>query len=245
MPLPTNVVDLIEALNLIPHPEGGFFIETYRSGVKPMVTMGSTGIQNCVKPEHNLINTTDGRINNRKDEDERRNTLTSIFWVPTLKSCELNVGVNCSDHVHYYHGGLPFQYYIFNPDTKESTQVVLGPELQNGHQLQVCVPGGVWKCGCILVEEQGADNGDNEQSMNDYDYSLIGEAVAPGFDFHDFSFIKEDEVRDKCSDDSAIFNIFLKYLHETARNESKNRSFDFQEYYDEKKTQKRRVDERS
>lgn len=40
MPLPTKVTDLISALNLIPHPEGGFFIETYRSGSIPMSTQG-------------------------------------------------------------------------------------------------------------------------------------------------------------------------------------------------------------
>ena len=40
MPLPKKVSDLIPALNLIPHPENGFFVETFRSGSIPMSTQG-------------------------------------------------------------------------------------------------------------------------------------------------------------------------------------------------------------
>jgi len=42
MPLPKKVQDLMGPLNLIPHPEGGFFAETFRSGSEPMSTMVST-----------------------------------------------------------------------------------------------------------------------------------------------------------------------------------------------------------
>jgi predicted cupin superfamily sugar epimerase len=41
MPLPKKVKDIVGPLNLIPHPEGGFFVETYRSGSEPMSTMVS------------------------------------------------------------------------------------------------------------------------------------------------------------------------------------------------------------
>jgi hypothetical protein len=50
-----------------------------------------------------------GRAKNRPDGDERRNALTSIYWVPTDKSPKLLLAVNRSDHVHYYHGGSEFK----------------------------------------------------------------------------------------------------------------------------------------
>ena len=34
--------ELVAALGLVPHPEGGFFLETWRSGCAPMSTMGQT-----------------------------------------------------------------------------------------------------------------------------------------------------------------------------------------------------------
>ncbi len=49
-----------------------------------------------------------GRNKNRPDEDERRNALTSIYWVPTKKSPKLLLASNHSDHVHYYQGGSKF-----------------------------------------------------------------------------------------------------------------------------------------
>ena len=38
MSLPKKIKDLIVPLNLIPHPEGGFFVETHRSGSVPMAS---------------------------------------------------------------------------------------------------------------------------------------------------------------------------------------------------------------
>jgi predicted cupin superfamily sugar epimerase len=47
--------------------------------------------------------------------------------------------------------------------------------IENIFILKVCVKGGTWKAG-MLVE--GSES----------DYALIGEAVGPAFDFHDFAF---------------------------------------------------------
>ena len=51
---------------------------------------------------------------------------SSIFWLPTEASQLLWLGVNLSDHVHYYHGGKPFHYVLVDPKVREeSTQGVL------------------------------------------------------------------------------------------------------------------------
>jgi Uncharacterized conserved protein len=239
MPLPPKIKDLISALDLIPHPEGGFFTETYRSGSEPMSTMGQTGFD-CEHPDMNLV-VANGRRNNRPDGDERRNALTSIYWVPTIKSPKLLLAYNCSDHVHYYQGGRPFQYSIYDPESGHLSKITLGPELHKGHKPQVAVRGGLWKCGMMQVKEC------NETSLDEeYEYSLIGEAVAPGFDFHDFTWVTEDLLRQTCKDNRLV-NFFLPYIHD--------RSFEIQKhnktvddaigYYEDEEAKKQRIKDRS
>ena len=170
MPLPPKISDLTSALQLIPHPEGGFFVETYRSGCDPMTTKGQTGLD-CKEPNINLVHA-NGRGKNRQDGDDRRNCLTSIYWVPTIASPKLLLAKNHSDHIHYYHGGMSFKYYIYNPDTGVMVEEILGPDIHRGHKLQVCVSGGLWKCGHLIEDKDGVNN--------EYEYTCIGEAVAPG-----------------------------------------------------------------
>jgi len=191
-----------------------FFTETFRSGSTPMSTQGQTGL-NCTDPHKNLVVVPGGhRGARRADGDERRNALTSIFWVPTISSPALLLAINESDHVHYYQGGRPFRYSLFDPKTGHYEEVVLGPELLKGHKMQVSVKGGIWKCGRILKGNYGSGDGGGSD-YNEYEYTLIGEAVAPGFDFHDFSWITEKQVRENCKDTTKV-DLFLELVHERA-----------------------------
>lgn len=239
MPLPTKITDLIPALGLIPHPEGGFFVETFRSGATPMSTMGQTGIDKGSDRFKSTVVTTDGRAGNRPDEDLTRNCITSIYWVPTVNSTRLYLAYNYSDHVHYYQGGRPFRYSLFDPETKEVTHVTLGPELHLGQTPQVCVKGGLWKCGVLMTD----DDDDNE-----YEYCLIGEAVGPGFDFHDFNWVTEDQVRKLmtgCSKNN--MDHFLTFVYkEAVQIKTEQRTVEnAAEYYEEGDAKRQRAKERS
>jgi predicted cupin superfamily sugar epimerase len=174
--LPSTIEDVVELLELIPHPEGGFFRETYRSGAVPMASRGQTDFD--VDPQHLVA--TSGREGLR--EDSRRNALTSIYWMPTRRSPYMPLVLNQSSHVHYYHGGLPFRYVMYDPEGQTVTEAVLGPNLRAGHRPQVIVEGGVWKTGRLLTDYTDA-----------YDYCMLGEAVAPGFDVCDFRPMAGDE----------------------------------------------------
>lgn len=88
---------LVKKLGLIPHPEGGFFLETHRSGSIPMTTKGQTDLN---VPSDDLVLTS--RTDRRPDHNGHRNALTSIYWMPTSSS-KLCLVVNRSDIVHYYH----------------------------------------------------------------------------------------------------------------------------------------------
>ena len=178
----------------------------------------------------------------RPDKDGRRNCLTSIYWVPTLKSPRLLLAYNFSDHVHYYQGGRPFRYTLFDPATKAYRQEILGPDIKSGHKLQVCVRGGVWKCGAVELDD--GDHGDGPTSR--FEYSLIGEAVAPGFDFHDFSWVTTKLLNETVKDKEQV-RFLAQFVHEQAAEiEEENKTVDeAQAFYEENDVKDRRVDERS
>eukprot|EP00980_Cylindrotheca_fusiformis_P028535 scaffold22607_cov123-Cylindrotheca_fusiformis.AAC.32 len=234
MPLPTKIKDLIPLLDLIPHPEGGFFRETYRSGCEPMTTMGQTGLDPCTDPETDLV-VAKGRAKNRPDKDERRNALTSIYWVPTSKDPVLRLAKNCSDHVHYYQGGLPFRYFLFDPSSGEFTTTVLGPELHEGQVLQLSVKGGIWKCGKIEMDTD-----------SEYDYTIVGEAVAPGFDFHDFSWVTKEMVLEKCHDEKSRERLLSCVHSESKEIQEENKTVDAAaEFYEDGDRKEKRTEQRS
>jgi len=240
MPLPKKIKDLILSLKLIPHPEGGFFIETWRSGSVPMTTMGQTALS-CENPDKNLV-IAKGRAHNRADKDERRNALTSIFWVPAVHSPRLHLTRNCSDHVHYYQGGIPFRYYLYDPSTGDIFEEILGPELHKGHKLQVCVKGGLWKCGIMVRDDER-----EESETSDYEYTLIGEAVAPGFDFHDFDWVTEKLLRLTCKNDEKMIELFLPYVFERSKQvQKKEKTVEYAaQYYEGGERKEKRIEERS
>ena len=192
--------NVIRQLGLIRHPEGGYFLETYRSGSENcMKTKGQTDSQvptNYVKAKDNKIVLRKGtskyeslcltvdRQHCRPDGDDRRNCLTSLLWMPTTEQPLFHLCHNYSDHVHYWQGGLRFEYFVYDPDAAELKSYVMGPDVAKGEHLQVPVAGGTWKCGRLLVDS-------DDETL---DYCLIGEAVAPGFDFYDFSWVTKEKV---------------------------------------------------
>ena len=213
-----NLEDLRTSLGLIPHPEGGYFLETYRSGSIPMTTKGQTdfnvpsrlqsnrlalrshGQKKQARNEHSFESLTAafGREHCRPDGDIRRNCLTSIIWMPTFEQPLLFMARNMSDHVHYYQGGCGFEYFMYSPAKGELKHEILGPDIKSGHKLQISCPGGIWKCGKLLQN-------------NENDYCIIGEAVAPGFDFHDFSWITEAQVMEVSDVNHRLF--LLNFVH--------------------------------
>lgn len=215
MAAPVNVTAemLVKELGLIPHPEGGFFLETHRSGSTPMSTQGQTDFN---VPDDDLVATS--RTERRPDHDGRRNALTSIYWMPTGTSPTLRLTINMSDHVHYYHGGIPFEYIMVDPQTKKMQRVVLGGDVMAGHKFQVPVKGGVWKCGRLLVDSADLPSKDM--------YCLIGEGVAPGFDFYDFTWVTAQMVKETVPE---LWDVLQPFLHEEDTSSKDGNQKDFSE----------------
>ena len=142
----TNTINreqLIRALDLEGHIEGGYFRQTFKAD------------------DNNAVETANGQ----------RVIMTSIYYLLTADSPIGHFHKNCSDIMHYFHLGDPITYYLIHPDGKLETRV-LGPDVINGQELQFVVPGGVWKASRIGTDGFAG-------------YGLIGEAVAPGFEYSD------------------------------------------------------------
>ncbi|TFJ84913.1 hypothetical protein NSK_003945 [Nannochloropsis salina CCMP1776] len=153
-------------------PEGGFFKETYRSGACPGASQGLTDTSGALLPSSPSPASS--------LPSPPRNICTSIFYLLTT---EAPVGFwhkNRSNIVHYYQGGDPLTYYLLPPSTGRLERHVLGPDLAHGHTLQLIVEGGVWKATVL----EGGSVG----------WGLLGEAVAPGFDYRDMTFGNEDDM---------------------------------------------------
>lgn len=142
---------VVDILRLDRHVEGGFFRRTYAS---------------------------DYRLQTPSASD--RSSMTSIFYLLATQSPIGHFHINRSDIVHYFHLGDPISYYLIHPDGKLEI-VVMGNNLRAGQQLQMTVPGGVWKASQIPAD-------------GEHGFGLVSEAVSPGFDYSDMTLGYCDEL---------------------------------------------------
>jgi predicted cupin superfamily sugar epimerase len=134
----------IDQLKLRAHPEGGFYRETYRSEE--------------IIPQNALPNRFEGT----------RNFSTAIYFL--LRSQDRSAFHKIkSDELWHYYAGSSLTIYTFIQNTLATH--TLGPEIENGHALQITIPANCW-FGAKVNESKS--------------YVLAGCTVAPGFDFKDF-----------------------------------------------------------
>lgn len=108
----------IEKLNLHEHPEGGFFVETYRSKE---------------------------RLNESKLPDRYKTSRvfgTSIYFLLTNQSVS-NFHRLASDEIWHFHVGGCAKIHFINKEGEHSEHLV-GANLDERMQLQVVIPKGTW-----------------------------------------------------------------------------------------------------
>lgn len=149
---PATAEQIAAQLGLEAHVEGGFFRRTYAATHRPPVST---------------------------DQGERP-LMSSIFYLLGSESPVGHFHLNHSDIVHYFHLGDPITYYLLHPDGTLETPV-MGTNILAGEQLQLTVPGGVWKASRLNPGRHG--------------YGLISEAVSPGFDYADMTLGRRDELQ--------------------------------------------------
>lgn len=111
-------------------------------------------------------------------EGDNRSQLTSIYYMLTDDRPIGYFHKNKSDIMHYFHAGSSLTYLIVHPQGNLE-RIKLGFDISKGDRPQLLVPGGCWKA---TVLEEG-------------EFGLLGEAVAPGFDYRDMEIAKPDDFR--------------------------------------------------
>ncbi|MFD0862732.1 cupin domain-containing protein [Sungkyunkwania multivorans] len=110
--------DIIEKLQLQPHPEGGYFRETYRSA--------------GVITEENLGESYQGS----------RNYCTCIYFLLTSDNFSAFHRIN-QDEIWHFYDGAPILLHLIAPNGRYSS-ITIGNALEKAQVPQFIVPGGHW-----------------------------------------------------------------------------------------------------
>jgi predicted cupin superfamily sugar epimerase len=175
----SRTLSVIKALGLIPHIEGGYFLQTDASPISIPWRPEGSGDDDTEQPlsQHTVALT--GGIREGLDPSKRRLS-TTIFYFITPRSPLGSFHRNRNRIVHTLHRGRG-RYVLIHPDGRIETFVV-GQDIVNGERLQWVVEGGVWKASFLLPMHEGGD-ADDEEGL------LISETVVPGFEYIDHEFL--------------------------------------------------------
>jgi len=111
-------------------------------------------------------------------EGSVRSVMTSIYYLLTDDRPIDHLHQNKSDIMHYFQAGSPITYILVNLEG-ELSKATLGLDVAKGEVPQLLVPSGYWKAAVLEAGE----------------YGLLGEAVAPGFDYRDMAIAQADSIR--------------------------------------------------
>jgi predicted cupin superfamily sugar epimerase len=153
---------LIDALGLRPHPEGGWFKEIFRSAAQVLPA--------------------DGR--------PARDALTTIYFL--LRAGEHSRWHRVrSDEVWIYLEGAPLALWTSDAALRTApAHLRLGPVDVHGTRPQHTVPAGQWQAARPIIGSAGNSESDDQAAGNDF--TLVSCTVGPGFDFDDFAFMQPD-----------------------------------------------------
>ena len=145
--------NIIEKPALAPHPEGGYYRRTYQCGQVLTPRGMPCGFE------------------------QPRPVSTAILFLLRAGQYSRLHRIR-QDELWHFHLGGPLRL-VWIDKVGRAREVILGPDIFNGHALQVAVPGGQW-FGATPAPGSG--------------FSLVGCTVAPGFDFADLQLARRHEL---------------------------------------------------
>jgi predicted cupin superfamily sugar epimerase len=116
-----TAADYINYFQLMPHPEGGYYKETYRA---------TEYITNASLPPRFAQTTGD------------RSLATSIYFLLPAGEFSAFHRIKSDEGWHFYAGG-PILIHVIHPDGRYE-HLQLGPDLTNNQVFQAMVPAGAW-----------------------------------------------------------------------------------------------------
>ncbi|XP_072953770.1 uncharacterized protein [Typha angustifolia] len=167
--------EIASLLDLKPHPEGGFYAETFRDS---SITLSKSQL-----PPHYKVD---------------RAVSTSIYFLLPSGSVSHLHRIPSAETWHFYMGEPLTVFELHDDGHMELT--VLGSDLEAGHQPQYTVPPDVWFGSFPTLDvESFASNGSVLVKARKRDpelhYSLVGCTCAPGFQFEDFRLATIEELK--------------------------------------------------
>ncbi|MCB9629531.1 MAG: cupin domain-containing protein [Sandaracinaceae bacterium] len=166
--------ELVTQLGLEPHPEGGYFRETYRDAL--------------------ALSALPQRFSGP------RSASTAIYYLLERGDMSALHRIH-SDEVWHHYLGATLTVHVLHPASEHAPAryeaLRLGKDLAAGERPQAVVPAGSW-FGARLEPTEGratnARDADRAYGDADTDFVLVGCTVAPGFDFRDFELAQRDAL---------------------------------------------------
>ncbi|KAK1263725.1 hypothetical protein QJS04_geneDACA013522 [Acorus gramineus] len=158
--------EIAELLDLKPHPEGGYFSETFRDS---SITLSKSQLPNQYKVDRPIS--------------------TAIYFLLPSGSVSHLHRIPCAETWHFYMGEPLTVFELSNEGHIKLT--ILGTDLEAGHRPQYTVPPNVWFGSFPTKDiESYAPDGNSlvkapERDLEQH-YSLVGCTCAPAFQFQDF-----------------------------------------------------------
>ncbi|EGP92292.1 uncharacterized protein MYCGRDRAFT_34180 [Zymoseptoria tritici IPO323] len=177
----STIQSLIQTLSMLPHPEGGFFVETDRDSRRVPNPLATQAANN----DPSLFSTSG-------ETSSTRSASTTIHYLLTPSSPLGHFHRNRARTVHTLHKGRG-RYVIIHADEDgrwngkaRVESFIVGQNVQAGERLQWIVDGGKYKCSFLLPDKEGGE--DSEEGL------LISETVVPGFEFCDHDFLTRERM---------------------------------------------------
>ena len=117
----------IKKLGLLPHPEGGYFKETYRSAITI-----DTHIDHVKKQRKQPV------------ESGTRSIASSIYYLLEGKQVSLFHRLNNADEIWHFYAGSSLTIYSINEMKGKLYESKLGYELENGEKFEIPIRRGSW-----------------------------------------------------------------------------------------------------
>ncbi|XP_057544419.1 uncharacterized protein LOC130823706 [Amaranthus tricolor] len=172
--------EIVEKLNLKPHPDGGFYFETFRDH--------SVSISKAILPPQYKV--------------DRAVSTAIYFMLPSGCVARLH-RIPCAETFHHYMGD-PITVMELNEMNGEVKLTRVGPNLLENEKPQHTVPPYTWfgsfPTKDITVYEDGSQI-EVTQTARDAEkhYSLIGVTCAPAFQYEDSESAKRSDMLAKFS----------------------------------------------
>jgi uncharacterized protein len=157
----------IEKLQLVAHPEGGYFRQTYISNVKIAREALPAGFGGA------------------------RAASTAIYFLLEGENFSAFHRLR-SDELWHFYAGTPLVVHVIEPGGKYSL-ILLGNGVERGEVFQAVVKAGCWFASEVVTNShvwQNRPDVGHPQPL----WALVGCTVAPGFDFEDFEIGKREEL---------------------------------------------------